>query len=98
MDTIRVGIRFVGTLRGLLGKGGYEADLEKPGTVAALLHALNVGLGPEFRDIVFDRDLNDPRPNVLILVNGREIGLLDGIKTVLKEGDVVTILPVSHGG
>ncbi len=36
--------------------------------------------------------------NVIILVNGREIGVLAGLETILQDGDEVTIIPVSHGG
>lgn len=36
--------------------------------------------------------------NVIILVNGREIGVLAGLETKLQAGDEVTIIPVSHGG
>jgi molybdopterin converting factor small subunit len=41
-----------------------------------------------------------PRPtsNVIILVNGREIGVLAGLETKLQAGDEVIIIPVSHGG
>lgn len=33
-----------------------------------------------------------------ILVNGRNIDLLDGVGTVLEDGDEVVILPPSAGG
>lgn len=72
--------------------------MEKPWTVASLLQALATALGSGFRDLAFDRELSDPRPNVLILVNGREMGLMGGMETTLEDGDLVTIIPVSHGG
>jgi MoaD family protein len=33
-----------------------------------------------------------------ILVNGRNIALLDGVSTVLEDGDEIVILPPSAGG
>jgi molybdopterin converting factor small subunit len=36
--------------------------------------------------------------NVLVLVNGREINVLNGVKTMLKENDEVVFIPVVHGG
>ncbi len=38
------------------------------------------------------------RANTLILINGIEISALNGDKTKLKEGDNITLIPVSHGG
>lgn len=38
------------------------------------------------------------RANTLILVNGVEVSALDGEETQLKDGDIVTLIPISHGG
>jgi molybdopterin converting factor small subunit len=38
------------------------------------------------------------RSTVLVLVNGREISVLDGVDTEISPGDQVAFLPVSHGG
>lgn len=38
------------------------------------------------------------RRNLLALVNGREISVLNGLATLLTPGDRLTLLPVSHGG
>ena len=35
---------------------------------------------------------------LVVLVNGRNIATLDGVETVLKDGDVVTLLPPFAGG
>jgi molybdopterin converting factor small subunit len=42
--------------------------------------------------------LGEPGPNALILVNGREVGVLDGIGTVVADGDAVVLVPVTHTG
>ena len=34
----------------------------------------------------------------MILVNDADIGLIGGLNASLKEGDVLTILPLVHGG
>jgi molybdopterin converting factor small subunit len=36
--------------------------------------------------------------NVIVLVDGRDIGVLDGIETKLRDGSKVTLIPVVHGG
>jgi molybdopterin synthase sulfur carrier subunit len=53
---------------------------------------------PKIERALIDPELGDPRPNTLIVINGREISVLKGLETVLKNGDEVVFIPVSHGG
>lgn len=48
-------------------------------------------------------ELLDPRSgllrtNFLILVNGTEIKTLNGVLTEISDGDLLTLIPISHGG
>lgn len=43
------------------------------------------------------RPLLDAR-NILVAVNGADSSALEGAKTLIKDGDVVSIIPVIHGG
>jgi len=36
--------------------------------------------------------------NIMIAVNGKDSSTLDGLKTTIKSGDIVTIIPIIHGG
>jgi len=36
--------------------------------------------------------------NVMIAVNGKDSSALDGLSTTVKSGDIVTIIPIIHGG
>jgi len=36
--------------------------------------------------------------NVIVLVDGRDIGVLDGVETKLRDSSKVTLIPVVHGG
>jgi molybdopterin converting factor small subunit len=68
------------------------------GTVRCAIQTLAESLSKEARALLIDAELNDPRPNALILLNGKEINVLKGLETEVKEGDEVTLIPVSHGG
>ena len=46
----------------------------------------------------FDPSDSRPLPLIRILVNGHDIAFLDGIATLLKEGDEVLMLPLVGGG
>ena len=41
---------------------------------------------------------HSPRAKILILVNGVEASVLEGLRSRLSDGDTVTLIPVSHGG
>ncbi|GAG28848.1 unnamed protein product, partial [marine sediment metagenome] len=45
-----------------------------------------------------DSKLDDPRPNALILVGGKEINALQGLETEVKNADEVVLIPMVHGG
>ncbi|HDO42088.1 MAG TPA: hypothetical protein ENH03_04220, partial [Candidatus Bathyarchaeota archaeon] len=47
---------------------------------------------------LLDPELKDPRPNTIILVNGKEISVLSGLETEIEDGDEITIIPIIHGG
>ena len=51
-----------------------------------------------FKRALFDPELGDPRPNVILLLNKKEIGVLDGLDTEVSDGDKLVLIPVSHGG
>jgi molybdopterin synthase sulfur carrier subunit len=95
--TVEVNIRLLGVYRGLTGKRQISLNLKKP-TVRSVVQKLSESLSAEARRLLIDPELNDPRPNALILVNGKEINVLRGLETELKDGDEVTFVPVSHGG
>jgi molybdopterin converting factor small subunit len=52
----------------------------------------------DLKSLLMDRGVMDPRPNALIMVSGREISTLDGLDTLLNEGDELSFLPIAHGG
>ena len=94
---INVRIKLLGVLRGLTGEDVMVLKLKKP-TVRIAVEILSESLPRQARNLLMDRYLDDPRPNVLILLNGKEIGVLEGLETSLKDGDELTVIPVAHGG
>lgn len=94
---VNVKVRLIGVFRGISGKGRVQLRLEKP-TVREVIKKLAESLSTESKRLLIDPELNDPRPNALILVNGKEISALKGLETEVEEGYEITLIPVSHGG
>jgi len=95
--TTIVSVRLLGIFRGYAGKSRITLRLEQP-TVREVIQKLADSLPLEAKRLLLDPELDDPRPNALILVNEKEIGVLNGLETEIKKGDEVTLIPISHGG
>jgi len=92
-------VKFLGVHRSIVGKESFVLDMDAGKKIGELVNQLPELVGNEaFGRILIDPDLNDPRPNNVILVNGREISSLNGLETELKDGDEVVVIPLVHGG
>ncbi|MFQ6064587.1 MAG: MoaD/ThiS family protein [Candidatus Bathyarchaeia archaeon] len=95
---VEVTVRLVGVFRVLSGKSQVTVGLAERATVGDIVQKLVVSFPAEFGSALVDPVLGEPQPNALILVNGKEIGVLDGVETVVGHGDEVVFVPVAHGG
>jgi molybdopterin synthase sulfur carrier subunit len=95
---INVEIKFLGVFRQFSGRNRILVKLEKPASVGKTIDKLTESFSSEFKRTLVDPELEDPRPNALILVNGKEIGVLHGLETEVEDGDEIVLVPVSHGG
>ncbi len=90
-------VRFIGAFRGVSGKSKIILTFEKSVSLRETVKRI-VEKTPKLKRILIDPELEDPRPNTLILVNGKEISVLNGLETLLKDGDEIVFVPVIHGG
>lgn len=95
---INVEVRFFGTFQRLSGKKRFQMKLEEPATVRRVIRKLSETFSPEFSRVLLDSKLDDPRPNSLILVGGKEVSALQGLETMVKDSEEVVFVPVAHGG
>jgi MoaD family protein len=90
-------IRFVGALRHISGKKSLTLNISPGATLKDAVAEICQTL-PSIKHILTDQTLNDAQSNSLILVNGKEISVLNGYETKLCDGDEVVFVPVVHGG
>jgi molybdopterin converting factor small subunit len=90
-------VKFIGALRHVSGAGELVLDYKGDLSIRELMNEITKEM-PALRGSLIDQQLEDPRPNALILVNGREIGVLNGLETSLRNGDGIVLVPVVHGG
>ena len=93
--TMKVILQFRGPLAKKFHKGSIEIELDKTTSLKGLLSTV-IAREESVREVwdspeVIDRD-------ALILRNDADIGLSEGLKTTLNDGDVIMVLPLIHGG
>jgi molybdopterin synthase sulfur carrier subunit len=94
---MKVNFKFVGSFRNITNKNKVVMELDEGAKLKEALKRI-IEEFPKIERALIDPELGDPRPNTLIVINGREISVLKGLETVLKNGDEVVFIPVSHGG
>jgi len=87
-----VEIRFFGALASQTGKKLLRIELSRPLPLGRLLKDLESESLKTLEEDIWGRR------NILVLVNDREIEVLEGRKTIISPGDKIALLPVSHGG
>jgi len=94
---MKVTVKFFTTLREITDKREEEITSSKDLTVGELLEQLSKKYGHRFMDYIYDKKGN-VQSYLQFLVNGRSITTRKSLKTKLKEGDRVAIIPPVGGG
>lgn len=95
---MKVSVRLFTTLRELAGRGEETLEFNlRSVTVQEVLETLVKRHGRAFREYLYD-DKNRVREHLQLLVNGRSVNLIGDLETLLKEGDVVAVVPPVGGG
>lgn len=87
-----VKVKLIPPLDKEVGSKEINVSMKENTTVFDILNKLSL----EYKvRLVIDNDLN---PGYLVLLNDKDINVLEGLKTKVKNGDILVIIPVSHGG
>ena len=97
MMQMAITVKFVGALRHFSGTDKLALDCRSFLSAGELVNEIITEV-PELKRSLIDQHFEDLRLNALMLVNGREISVLDGLETKLKDGDEIVLVPFVHGG
>ena len=81
-----------------LGQKHTGIDLPPQSTVEDVFSYMKERWGEVLAPHLFDAASGEVHSHLRIMVNGQEIHFLQGMGTLLKEGDEVLILPLISGG
>jgi len=93
---VSVTVKFFASFREAAGK--EQEKVEGVADVGSLLEELVGRFGEKMLVQLYEPGTRKLRGIVHVLVNGRSINLHEGLKTPLKDGDVVAIFPPVAGG
>ena len=97
---MEVTVRFFTSLREIVGKREEALtfpDSEKV-TVDLVLKTLLRKYGKPFTEYVYVGETGQPKGFLQFLINGTSTSTLCGLETVLRNGDVLAVLPPVGGG
>lgn len=95
---VKIVVKAFATIREAIGEyGKISFEFQDKVTVMDLIKVLSNSFGQKFNLEVLDAD-GLPKKTVKIFVNGRDIEFLDGLSTILKDGDEVALIPPIAGG
>lgn len=95
-----VTIKFFAALREITGKREQKIDLrDKETTIVEVLNKLSEEYGKDFKEYVFEPSKRKSlRQQISIMINGQSIRNLENLRTRIKDGDTIAILPPISGG
>jgi len=94
---MKIKVKFFTSLREITDKKVDKIQLKNPITVEELLNILSDKYGKEFREYIYNKK-GKVQDFLSFLVNGKNINVLQGFDTKLKQGDIIAILPPVGGG
>ena len=96
--SINVRVNFLGIYQRIAGKKRVQIELEKNSTIKNAVSELAEKVSKEFKQALIDSQHDEPRPKALILVNGKDISVLQGLETKINQAEEITLIPMVHGG
>jgi len=89
-------IRFFGDLQDYTRKSWTTLEVKQGSTILDLILQLAENLNPDLSNKILM--MKEIRPEIKVLLNGRNIAHLKGLMTELRDHDLVSFLPIAGGG
>lgn len=95
---INVKLKTILNFKKIIGRGEIDFTVEKGTILEEVLENLVETYGKELESNLFNPDDGNLLQWVRLIINGRDIAFLNGLQTILQEGDEILILPPVAGG
>ena len=96
---MKVKVEYLGHIRNIIGsEREEEIEIGGDSSLADLLVILSRKYGKPFQKSVYETNTTDVKPNFIVTINGYLLNQLNGVKTKLKHGDHIVLMPIVSGG
>jgi len=95
---VEVTVKFFTTLREIIGRKEETLELTEDSTLNDLLEKLSQKHGSKVAEYLYDKKAKQVESSLQFLVDGVSVSTLQGVKTKLKNGNVIAIIPPVGGG
>ena len=95
---IKVKVHSILTLQEVIGRREVELDLPQGTALKELLSHMVGVWGERLSERIFKAGTEELLPRIRVMVNGRDMQFLQGLETVLQDGDEVYLFPPVSGG
>jgi len=89
-------VRMLGVLREA-GSKERTVDIVEGATVDSVIRDL-MAEDERLENVLWDKEVDSPFPNALIMLDGVEVNNLEGLETAVNRGQELVLLSVVHGG
>jgi molybdopterin synthase sulfur carrier subunit len=94
---MRIHLKFLANIREITDESEIDLEIRPGDSIETVMKTLELRYGKGFKEATTGITASGI-PNVSILVNGRDMDFLKGLKTELHEGDIVVLIPPVAGG
>jgi MoaD family protein len=96
---LKVKVEYLGHIRNILGnRREEEVELAEDALVSDLLSVLSEKHGHNCKKAIYEAGGTDLKQNFMATINGYLLNQLNGVRTKLKKGDRIVLMPVVSGG
>ena len=81
----KVSIKLFGIFKKAYGDNSTSIKFKNMVDIKEIINKIS-HISPELKNVLIDSELNNPLPNAIILVNGKEINVLNGLNTCIRNG------------
>jgi molybdopterin converting factor small subunit len=94
---MRVKVRMLGVFRDTGKSKESYLDVADGSNIGDVINAI-IGDDDSLRTVLWDKQVNSPLPNALIMLDGVEVNNIQGMETPVSDGQELVLLSVVHGG
>lgn len=94
---MRLKVRMLGVLREAGGSKEQTIEVVEGATIDSVIRDL-MAEDERLEGVLWDKEVDSPLPNALIMLDGIEVNNLEGLETPVKRGQELVLLSVIHGG